>query len=513
DLSWGLGSGGGGGQGQTKFVLTTQWVLALAMLTLLPGVGGLVVPLRVGVVGPWNCDPLFAKALPEAAAKLAVDRINREAEGHRVLEYTVLPAACQTSKALADFAEFEERASVFLGPVNPGYCEAASLLGKNWDKGVFSWACANSDLNDAGRYPTFSRVLPSPVRVLFNVLKFFRWAHVGVVSSNEDIWVDTANKVANALRSRGLPVGIITNMGFTDQDLRDSNSVRVIIMCMHSVLIGGEEQTLLLHKAQEMGLTDGRYVFVPYDTLLYSLPYRNTSHPVLRADSKLREAYNAVLTITVQSEERSFQEAFEQAKDDGELLTPQGAEQVSPLFGTIYNGVYLIAKAMGSPGRSGGRPRDTRNLDFQGFNQRIRTDAQGNGLSDYVVLDADWSGQQLVPTYTVDPGDNLLVPTGNPIRFPGGAPPQPDPNCWFDPNNLCTGGEASLRSGYFLRLIITTIIITIIIITIIIVITINNSNNNNNNPGICYSALLRLRDVSKRFTGYTVKCNDCIFCG
>lgn len=33
---------------------------------------------RVGVVGPWECDPLFAKALPHVAAQLAVNRINRD---------------------------------------------------------------------------------------------------------------------------------------------------------------------------------------------------------------------------------------------------------------------------------------------------------------------------------------------------------------------------------------------------------------------------------------------------
>lgn len=33
---------------------------------------------QVGVVGPWGCDPLFAKALPSVAAQLAVNRINRD---------------------------------------------------------------------------------------------------------------------------------------------------------------------------------------------------------------------------------------------------------------------------------------------------------------------------------------------------------------------------------------------------------------------------------------------------
>lgn len=102
--------------------------------------------------------------------------------------------------------------------------------------------------------------------------------------------------------------------------------VPVIIMCMHSALIGGEQQTAFLLKAHEMGLTKGRYVFVPYDTLLYSLPYANTSYFPLQNNTKLRQAYDAVLTITVSSDLMSFNEAFNMAKRFEELsisLVPQ----------------------------------------------------------------------------------------------------------------------------------------------------------------------------------------------
>lgn len=100
---------------------------------------------------------------------------------------------------------------------------------------------------------------------------------------------------------------------------------------MHSVLIGGQEQADLLTKALEMGLADGRYVFVPYDTLLYSLPYRNNSFSVFDNDSKLREAYDAVLTITLESGERTFYDAFREAKESGEILRDLEATQVNIL--------------------------------------------------------------------------------------------------------------------------------------------------------------------------------------
>lgn len=51
---------------------------------------------RVGVVGPWGCDPLFAKALPSVAAQLAVNRINRDPllSYAATFDYIVLQVGC-----------------------------------------------------------------------------------------------------------------------------------------------------------------------------------------------------------------------------------------------------------------------------------------------------------------------------------------------------------------------------------------------------------------------------------
>lgn len=82
---------------------------------------------------------------------------------------------------------------------------------------------------------------------------------------------------------------------------------------MHSVLIGGKTQKLLLEMALDMQLMDGSVVFVPYDTLLYSLPYQQVTHPALHNNSKLRLAYDTVLTITMDSNENSFYKAYQDA--------------------------------------------------------------------------------------------------------------------------------------------------------------------------------------------------------
>lgn len=45
-------------------------------------------------------------------------------------------------------------------------------------------------------------------------------------------------------------------------------------MCMTSVLIGGEDQKELLLAALDMGMVSDGYVFIPYDALLYAMPYQ-----------------------------------------------------------------------------------------------------------------------------------------------------------------------------------------------------------------------------------------------
>uniref|UniRef100_A0A8D0GW71 Guanylate cyclase n=1 Tax=Sphenodon punctatus TaxID=8508 RepID=A0A8D0GW71_SPHPU len=408
---------------------------------------------KVGLVGPWSCDPFFSKAFPQVAARLALDRIHNDPslDSARRLDYVILEENCETSHALAGFVGFEKFSSAFLGPLNPGYCDSASLLGKHWNKAIFSWTCVNYELDSPNNHPTFVRTLPSPTRVLFSVMRYFGWAHVGIISSREDIWVDTANKLAIALRNHGLPVGVVTSMGNGHQGVESTwkkiTEVDVLILCMHSVLIGGREQAALLIKAQEMGLSDGRYVFVPYDTLLYSLPYHNHSFYILDESNKLREAYDTVLTITLKRGGRTFYEAFRAAQERNETARDLDPQQVSPLFGTIYDAIYLMAEALdhaekqGAPLSGMSLAEYTKNLDFAGFSHRIHTDSQGRGLMDFVILDTEGKGNQLFPTYLVDTASDSLQFLGRAIHFPGGAAPKADSSCWFNPDVLCVGGN------------------------------------------------------------------------
>lgn len=71
-----------------------------------------------------------------------------------------------------------------------------------------------------------------------------------------------------------------------------------VIMVMHSVLLGGEEQRCLLEAAEELGLADGSLVFLPFDTLHYALSPGPEALAALANSSQLRRAHDAVLTLT-----------------------------------------------------------------------------------------------------------------------------------------------------------------------------------------------------------------------
>ncbi|CAB1351394.1 unnamed protein product [Coregonus sp. 'balchen'] len=455
------------------------WICFLALQCLAPlgplGPSAHAGRFCVGVVGPWSCDPLFARALPSVAARLAVDRINRDPALSlaATFDYVILEEKCETSRALDEFMGFYTRATGFIGPANPGYCDAASLLGKGWNKvGEGWWQCSRGggygyELDDARNHPTFAHSMPRPTWVLLSLMQYFHWAHVGIIASTEDSWVETASKVlstqhytthveiiasaedswvettskvANSLRSHGMPVRLVVTIGNdatrvrkTLAKLKKVEDLRLVIMCMHSVLIGGGAQKLLLETAQDMKLTEGSFVVLPYDTLLYSLPYHNITYPALRNNNKLLKAYDAVLTITIDSPKMSFYQAYQEAIDRGEIAGDVKPQQLGPVDGPCcLQGPGLRGVAVW-----GNLARHTHHL---GFSHPMRTNRSGASLADYLVLDTDGKTWDLRPTHRIDKAADMVRFLGRDIHFPHGISPKTDSNCWFINGIICTGG-------------------------------------------------------------------------
>ncbi|KAL0994331.1 hypothetical protein UPYG_G00120740 [Umbra pygmaea] len=416
------------------------------------------VTFTVAVIGPWTCDPMYSKAYPDLAARLATTRLNKDPyikKGYWY-DYTLVNEDCKTSRALARFNSLEGYGSAFLGPSNPGYCSSAALFAKNWNKPLLSWACLKTSM-EHGQYPTFHRPLPLSSRVLFSVLRYFRWAHVVIVTSEDDLWEATGYELAASLRALGLPVSSVVTMDSDKEGaakalktIRELDRVRVVIMCMHSALIGGEAQYRLLTTALRVRMIDRGYVFIPYDTLTYSLPKETHLH-ALTNDSSLRNAYDGVLTITIDSGENTFYQTFKDAQEKFEIRTNTPPEQVSPFFGTIYNMIYYMAYAVEKSRMETGRWVDGETMldsdggvEFEGFNQPISSAENGLGmLVRYVVLDSD-GGDQLYKTHTLEAPYTLgiygaLKYNGRTIHF-AGSTPTTDSRCWFSPYITCSWG-------------------------------------------------------------------------
>ncbi|KAJ7996032.1 hypothetical protein DPEC_G00232880 [Dallia pectoralis] len=424
----------------------------------------------VAIIGPWTCDPMYSKALPDLAARLATTRLNNDPYTKKGYwyDYALVNEDCKTSRALARFTSLEGYGSAFLGPANPGYCSSAALFAKNWNKPLLSWSCLKPNMEE-GQYPTFHRPLPLSSRVLFAVLKYFRWAHVVILTSEEDLWEATGHELAASLRALGLPVSAVLTIESNKEGptkalkmIRELDRVRVVIMCMHSVLIGGDTQYQLLTAAFNTRMVDRGYVFIPYDTLTYSLP-KETSLHALANDSLLRKAYDGVLTVTMDSGERTFYQAFKDAQEKFEIRTSTAPEQVSPFFGTLYNMIYYAAYAVEKSRLATGRWVDGESMlesdggvEFEGFNQRVSSDESGMGmLARYAVLDSN-GGDQLYMTHTLEAPHTLgifgtLKYNGRTIHFAGSTPSK-DSRCWFNPYLTCSWGMDTFTVLFLLLL-------------------------------------------------------------
>lgn len=81
--------------------------------------------------------------------------------------------------ALTELGDMEGYGHAYIGPFNPALCHAASLLAQHWEVGLASPGCLDAD------WLNLPPITP-PSRVLFTVLRFFRWAHVAIVSGERE---------------------------------------------------------------------------------------------------------------------------------------------------------------------------------------------------------------------------------------------------------------------------------------------------------------------------------------
>ncbi|XP_039910119.1 retinal guanylyl cyclase 1-like, partial [Hirundo rustica] len=191
--------------------------------------------------------------------------------------------------------------------------------------------------------------------------------------------------------------------------------------------------------------------------------YRRVPYPVLANNTKLRLAYDAVLTITIDSPDASFHEALEEAKAAYEVPANINPVEVHPLFTTIYNSIYFLATAVEATRRSGRWVMGTtvadhaRDFQLRGFCQNFTVDEDGDVSVPYVVLDTDGKGHHLWAVYGLEPGTRGLSYRSHSPHWPHSSSPDTDAGCWFDSGAICNGGlDAGLV--FFLFLLIAALV-------------------------------------------------------
>lgn len=182
------------------------WLLLLLLLLLPPS--ALSAVFTVGVLGPWTCDPIFARARPDLAARLAAARLNHDPamEGGPRFEIALLPEPCRTPGSLKAVSSAVARVSGLVGPVNPAACRPAELLAQEEGVALVPWGCPGTRV--AGATPAAD--------ALYALLRAFRWASVALITAPQDLWVEAGRSLATALRARGLPVTLVTAMEHSD---------------------------------------------------------------------------------------------------------------------------------------------------------------------------------------------------------------------------------------------------------------------------------------------------------
>lgn len=188
------------------------WLPGLLLLLLLPP-PALSAVFKVGVLGPWACDPIFARARPHLAARLAADRLNRDLalEGGPQFEVALLPEPCLTPGSLGAVSSAVSRVSGLVGPVNPAACRPAELLAQEAGVALVPWGCPGTQATG-----TTAPVVTPAADALYTLLRAFRWARVALITAPQDLWVEAGRALSTALRARGLPVALVTSMEPSD---------------------------------------------------------------------------------------------------------------------------------------------------------------------------------------------------------------------------------------------------------------------------------------------------------
>ena len=159
--------------------------------------------------GAWPGGPRVA-----GAAALAVERVNADKTllPGRVLEYSWADSGCSAKQGLAAMGKLlqdDNRISAVIGPACSSACKVTSYLSGGQQVPQISWGCTSAALSNKAEYGLFSRtVSPAPSKgpMLISFMRHYKWTNVVMLTSFEEIWLDSRRKLNNQLREANMSV-------------------------------------------------------------------------------------------------------------------------------------------------------------------------------------------------------------------------------------------------------------------------------------------------------------------
>ncbi|CAD5111743.1 DgyrCDS1026 [Dimorphilus gyrociliatus] len=221
-------------------------------------------------------------------------------------------------------------------------------------------------------------------------------------------------------------------------------------------------------KADELGFTNGEYVFFNIDLFSSENQSRQSWVRGDGKDTRAKKAYHALMTVTLKKPESDLYMNFSKAVREkavemyGDVEMDEN-EEVNSFVGAFHDAVILYALALnetlaeGKNATDGGTiTRHMWNKTFKGITGTVSIDANGDRNADYSLLDLNADGEKFHVVANYYGNSKKYESTPNKIHWPEGrdAPPPDVPKCGF---SGCR--ETNFPSYYIILIIIVSIFI------------------------------------------------------
>ncbi|CAL8115018.1 unnamed protein product [Orchesella dallaii] len=288
------------------------------------------------------------------------------------------------------------------------------------------------------------------LKLVFDAIcKRFKWQHLAVIYDKTDLFSFTVGRIlVNGLKDADYEV---YGYHIDSTDLSEMDEALTAISPHARIVILSLQETLVrefMLKAHARGLTNGEWAFLDVELFKNKPSETNVWLKGDKNDLDAKEAYEALLTISLLMPRSPTWSNFSKSVKARALrdynFTFPDDEEVSFFIGAFYDGVILLGMALNESLTAKESVLDGQqitlrmwNRTFEGVTGNVTIDENGDRDAAYSILDMNpITGQfEVVAHYLSQQG--LVFMTNRQIRWPGrGGPPADIPECGFLGNDV-----------------------------------------------------------------------------